>query len=62
MDFVDNIDFILPFRGENSRFFAKLADIVDAGIARGVDFDNIKIRIFEFIGEIIDFVRKNPRD
>jgi len=44
MDFIDDIDFIFDIAGEIFDFIAEFPDIVDAGIAGGVDFDDVADR------------------
>ena len=43
-------------------FFAEVADVVNAGVGGGVDFDNVEIGIFEFVGEGVDFVGEDAGD
>ena len=62
MDFVDDVDFIFPFRGGNHGFFAKVADIIDTRVRGGINFDDVEVRIFEFVFKTVDFVRENARN
>lgn len=60
MDLVDNVYLVFPFCRGDDGFFAELADIVDAGVGGGVDFDDVEITVFELVVEIVDSVSKNP--
>ena len=62
MNFVDDIDFVFTFCGGDDGFFAQISDIVDASVAGGVDFDDVKIIVFEFVFKTIDFVSENTRN
>jgi hypothetical protein len=46
VDFIDDIDFIAPFAGRKSDFLAQIADIIDSGVRRRVDLDQIEIAPF----------------
>ena len=46
VDFVDDVDFVLAISRGNDSLFAKFANIVDAAIRGGVNFDNVNIGIF----------------
>ena len=46
MDFVDNIDFKTRRRRVVSRRFDDFAHVCDAGVAGGVDFDNVDVAVF----------------
>ena len=59
MDFIDNIDFVLPFGWSDNGFFAQIANVVDARIAGGINLDNIEIIIFKRVVKMVNFVRKN---
>ena len=59
MDFIDDVDFIFAFSRRNNGLFAKVADIIDASVGGGIDFDDIEIIIFELIFKTVDFVRQN---
>ena len=41
MDFVDDIDLVFTFAGGDEGFFAEVANVVYAGIAGSVDFDDV---------------------
>jgi len=62
MDFVDDIDFIFALSRRNNRAFAQVADVVDASVASGIDFNNVDIVVLEFILEAVDFMSKNAGD
>ena len=62
VNFVDDVDFIFPFRGGDGGFFAEVADVVDAGVTGGVDFDDVEVRIFEFVFEAVNFVSEDAGD
>lgn len=54
MNFVNDVDFILPLARGNDGLFAQVADIVNAVIGGSVDFDDVKIIIFKLVVEFID--------
>ena len=56
MHFIDDIYFVFAFGGSNIGFFAQVANIVDAGIAGGIDFDDVDVIVFKFILKTIYFV------
>ena len=56
MYFIDDIYFVFAFGGGNIGFFAQVANIVDTGIASGIDFDDVDVIVFELILKAIYFV------
>ena len=43
MDFVDDIDLVFAFDGGVTYFVDEVADLLDAIVARGVDFDDVRV-------------------
>jgi hypothetical protein len=62
MDFVDDVDFVFAFGWCNDCALTQIANIVYAGIACGVDFDDVEIIVFKFVFEAINFVGENAGD
>ena len=62
MDFIDNVNFVFALRRRDNRTLAQIADIVDASVACGIDFNNIEIIVFEFVFEAVNFVSENAGD
>ena len=62
MNFVDDVDFVFALGWCDNGTFAEVANIINASVASGIDFDDIEIVILEFIFETINFVSKNAGD
>ncbi len=43
MDFVNDVDFIFGRNWSNTRFVAKIADVIYAIVASGVDLNNVDV-------------------
>ena len=46
MDFVDDVDFVFALGWRNNGTFFEVANIIDAGIAGGIDFNNVEVVVF----------------
>ena len=62
VDFVDDVDFVGAGGGGELGALEEVADVVDAGVGGGVDFDDVDIVVFELVGEAVDFVGYDAGD
>ena len=62
MNFVDDVDFILPFARGDDSLFAEFADVIYASVRGGVDFDDVEIIVFKLVRKAIDFVSQDACD
>ena len=62
MDFIDDVNLVFPFGRSDSSAFSKLANVIYASIGSGINFEDVGIKIFNFILKVIDFVGKNTGD
>ena len=46
MHFVDDVDFVLPLAGREGDLVAQVAHVVDAGMGRRVDLDQVEVAPF----------------
>ena len=62
MHFVDDVDFVFAEGGGEVGVFTQGTDMVDAGVAGGVDFDDVEVVALDFVGEIVDGVGEDAGD